>query len=90
MGLLTGLLTLPLAPVRSVAWLAERILDQAEKEMYDPAAVRRQLTVVEAEREAGRLSQEEAAALEDELVGRMMARRSSDGPGGGRGHPTAT
>jgi len=88
MGLFTGLLTLPLVPVRSVVWLAERILDQAEREMYDPAEVRRQLAVVQAEREAGRLSDEEAVALEDELVGRMMARRS-DGPGGGRGHPRA-
>ena len=28
MGLITGLLTLPLAPVRGTVWLAERILDR--------------------------------------------------------------
>ena len=75
MGLLTGLLTLPLAPVRSVAWLAERILEQAETQMYDPAAVRRQLAEVDAAREAGLMTEEEAAALEKTLLSRMMARR---------------
>jgi hypothetical protein len=86
MGLFTGLLTLPLAPVRSVAWLAERILEQAEQELYDPVAVRRRLADVEAAREAGELSEEEAAALENELLDRMMARRPA-GPEDDRGHP---
>jgi hypothetical protein len=46
MGLFTGLLTLPLAPVRSVVWVAERILEQAEQQMYDPVAIRRQLSEI--------------------------------------------
>ena len=88
MGLFTALLTLPLAPVRSVAWLAERIFEQAEEQMYDPVAVRRQLAVVEAEKEAGLLSADEATALENELLGRMMSRRSG-GPEGDGGFPRA-
>lgn len=79
MGLLTGLLTLPLAPVRSVAWLAERILEQAEQQMYDPVSIRRQLAEIEAAKQAGDLSEDEAVALENELLGRMMARRSEEG-----------
>jgi hypothetical protein len=75
MGLFTGLLLLPLAPVRGVAWLAERILERAEEQMYDPVAVRRQLGEVDAAREAGLLSDEEAATLEKTLLNRMMARR---------------
>jgi len=75
MGLLTGLLTLPLAPVRGVAWLAERVLDQAEQQMYDPATIRLQLSEVEEARAAGRLSDDEAAELENELLSRMMAQR---------------
>jgi cytochrome c-type biogenesis protein CcmI len=81
MGLFTGLLTLPLAPVRSVAWLAERILEQAEQQLYDPAVIRRQLAEIESARRSGRLPEDEAAALENELLSRMMARRSQ-GPGG--------
>jgi hypothetical protein len=86
MGLLTGLLTLPLAPVRSVAWLAERILEQAEQQMYDPASIRRQLLEVGEAREAGLLSDEEATELENELLSRMMARRSQ-GPESDDGFP---
>ncbi len=81
MGLFTGLLTLPLAPVRSVAWLAERIRDQVEQQMYDPASIRRQLCEVESQREAGVLSDEEAAELENVLLSRMLAGRSGDAEG---------
>jgi Gas vesicle protein G len=86
MGLLTGLLTLPLAPVRSVAWLAERILEQAEQQLYDPAVIRRQLAEIDAARRLGRLPEDEAAALEDEPLSRMMARRAA-GAEGERGRP---
>jgi hypothetical protein len=88
MGLFTGLLTLPLAPVRGVTWLAERILEQAEQQMYDPVAIRRQLAKVEAACAAGQLSEEEATALENELLGRMMSRRAG-GPEGDHESPRA-
>ena len=76
MGLVTGLLTLPLAPVRGVTWLAERIRDQAEQQMYDPAAIRRGLAEVEEARAKGELTEAEAAELEDELLGRLIPARS--------------
>jgi len=41
MGLLSGLLGLPLAPVRGVVWVADVIRQQAEKQYYDPAEIRR-------------------------------------------------
>lgn len=88
MGLLTGLLTLPLAPVRGVGWLAERILEQAEQQMYDPVVIRRKVAEIEEARQAGELSEDEAAALENELLGRMVARRS-EGAEGDRGIPRA-
>jgi hypothetical protein len=72
MGLFTGLLTLPLAPVRGVVWLAEVIRDQAEQQLYDPAAVRRQLAEVERAHEAGELSDAEAEEMENALLGRLM------------------
>jgi hypothetical protein len=81
MGLISGLLTWPIAPVRGVAWVGERILEEAERQWADPAAVERALRDVDARREAGELSEEEAAALEDELVARLMRRE----PGGDHG-----
>ena len=71
MGLLTGLLTLPLAPVRGVVWLAERIRDQAEQEMYAPAVIRGLLAQVDEAVAAGELSDEAAAELQDELLDRL-------------------
>jgi chorismate mutase len=74
-GLLTGLLGLPLAPVRGVVWLAEQIRDHAEEQFYDPVRIRAQLERVDEARRAGEISEEEAAELENELLQRLMERR---------------
>ena len=80
MGLVTGLLTLPLAPLRGVVWVAEQVYEQAQQELDDPAIVRRRLMEVQAAREAGTLTEEEASAQEAELVRRLWeARRNSAG-----------
>jgi hypothetical protein len=75
MGLIGGLLTLPLAPVRGTVWLAERILEQAESEFYDERAIRSQLLEIEAAREAGEIDDETAAQAEDVLLERLIAGR---------------
>jgi len=74
MGLLTGLLGLPLAPVRGTIAVADQVLKQAEEEYYDPARIRQQLEEVDRQREAGAISEDEAIAWEDELVDRLMNR----------------
>ncbi|MGY0540543.1 gas vesicle protein GvpG [Nocardioides sp. YJ-D4] len=73
MGLITQLLTLPIAPVRGVVWVAEQIQDEAESQYYDPAAIQAALEEVDARREAGLLTEEEAADLEEDLVQRLIA-----------------
>jgi Gas vesicle protein G len=79
MGLLTGLVTLPLAPVRGVIWLGEKLEAEARRQWTDPAAVRRQLAEVDAAYEAGELTAEERDRLQDELVARLLPEQ-----GGGR------
>jgi gas vesicle protein GvpG len=74
MGLLTGLLGLPIAPVRGVVWLAEQIQDEAEAQYYDPARIRAELERVERLRRSGELPERECAELEDELLQRLMHR----------------
>jgi hypothetical protein len=74
-GLLTGLLGSPLAPVRGVVWLAEQIRDHAEEQFYDPVRIRAQLERVDEARRAGEISEEEAVELENELLQRLMVRR---------------
>ena len=76
MGLITGLLTLPLAPVRGTVWLAEKIQEQAESELYDEGAIHGQLMQLEAMHVAGELTDEELRAAEDDLVERLMAIRA--------------
>ncbi|WP_225845758.1 gas vesicle protein GvpG [Streptomyces sp. HPF1205] len=73
MGLFTGLLTLPLAPVRGVVWVAERIQDEALRQTEDPTAIRRRLAEVDRAREAGEIPPEEAAREEEYLVGKLLA-----------------
>ena len=75
MGLVTGLLGLPLAPVRGVMWLAEQVLEQAEEQFYDPARIRAQLEQVDEARRSGDLSEEECVEVENELLQRLMHRR---------------
>lgn len=72
MGLITGLLTLPIAPVRGTVWVADQVLRQAEREYYDPARIQRQLEEIDERRAAGDIDEEEAAELEDELVRRLL------------------
>lgn len=75
MGLITGLLTLPLAPVRGTAWLAERIQEQAEGELYDEGAIQQQLMQLEDQHAAGEIDDEELAAAEDALIERLVEAR---------------
>ena len=84
MGLIGGLLTFPLAPVRGTVWIAERLLEQAEGDYYDEGAIQTQLIELETAREAGTISEEEAERAEDELVERLIeghARRVERGHG---------
>lgn len=71
MGLFTGLLTLPLAPVRGVAWVAEQVADEAERQLYDEDRIRSQLLHLELEAEEGLIGEEEQGRREDELLQRL-------------------
>ncbi|GAA1646467.1 gas vesicle protein GvpG [Georgenia ruanii] len=72
MGLLWNLLSLPLAPVRGTVWVGEQVLEEAERQYYDAGAIRRQLEEVAAARESGELGDDEADALEEQLVARLI------------------
>jgi hypothetical protein len=80
MGLLTGLLTLPLAPVRGTVWIAEQLAAQAEREMLSDRALRRQLVEAERAFDAGELTLEEYEAIEDGLLERIEQLESERPP----------
>ena len=82
MGLIIGLLTLPLAPVRGTVWLAERIQEQAEREYYDESAIRAELHEIEEARAAGDVDDRELDAMEDALIERLLESRGLAGRNG--------
>lgn len=71
MGLLTGLLTLPLAPVRGVAWVTEKVAEQAELELYDEQRILRELAELEMAKDEGVISEETFERGVDELLARL-------------------
>ncbi|MER5496155.1 MULTISPECIES: gas vesicle protein GvpG [unclassified Streptomyces] len=71
MGLLTQLATLPLAPVRGVAWVMERVVEAAENKYYDPAPVEQELAALERALVAGEIDEETFGRREDELLDRL-------------------
>ncbi|MER6842095.1 gas vesicle protein GvpG [Streptomyces platensis] len=71
MGLLTQLLTLPLAPVRGTVWVLDQVLLTAEREYYDPAPVRDELAALEQQLLDGDIGPEEFDSREDELLDRL-------------------
>jgi hypothetical protein len=77
MGLFTGLLTLPLAPVRGAVWVAEQLADEAERQLRDEP--RRRLLVAERQLELGQLTVEEYEAIEDEALARLDAEEVRSG-----------
>jgi hypothetical protein len=74
-GLISGIFTLPLAPLRGVVAAAEQVRRQAEEEFYDPVRIRQELEQVDRMRAEGTLTEEEAVAWEDELVERLIVAR---------------
>jgi hypothetical protein len=75
MGLLSGLLTLPLAPVNGVVWVARRLVDYAEREVFGEEAIRGALEDLDAEHAAGRISEAERDEAERQLMARLASRR---------------
>lgn len=80
MGLFTGLLGLPLAPVRGVMWVGEQLRDQAHAKLYDPVSIRRQVDELEQAYERGEITEEERDEQQQILLDRLIS-----GPESGAG-----
>lgn len=71
MGLITGVLTLPLAPVRGLAWLAGQLQDEAESQLYDEDRIRAELLQLELDCDDGLVDEQERAERENDLFERL-------------------
>lgn len=79
MGLLTLPPRLPFLPVLGVIHLAELIGEEAERQLSDPARIRRELEEAQRLWAAGEISDEERDRIEDEVTGRLVMRRTTGG-----------
>ena len=72
MGLLLKLLALPVTgPANALVWVAEKLSEQADKELYDEDKVRSQLMELEFRSDLGEINEEEYAQAEQELLDRL-------------------
>jgi hypothetical protein len=73
MGLISSIVTLPLAPIKGAIRLGEAIRDQAEqKTFHDPATIRRALERIDEAAAAGELSEGEKTAAQQQVFRRMQ------------------
>jgi hypothetical protein len=72
MDLLTLPFRLPLMPLRGFVRLAEILQEQAERELRDPASVRRQLEEAQEAHISGEMSDADLADVEEQAVGRLL------------------
>jgi hypothetical protein len=78
MGLFTGLVTLPLAPVRGVMWVAEQVMEEMERENYDEDSIRRELLQLELDFEDELIDEDERRVREEALLERMAMSHAGD------------
>jgi hypothetical protein len=87
MGLLSGVLLLPLAPVRGVIWISDRLIDAAETELNDPGVIRARLTALNRALEDGEIDLPQFEREEEHLLDLLcrtptVPRNGIDGPPG--------
>lgn len=71
MGLIGGLLTLPLAPARGLVWVLDQAVAEAEAQLHDPARIRAELADAEAALERGEIDEATYEEVERELLDRL-------------------
>jgi hypothetical protein len=72
MGLLLDLLAFPLmGPVKGLVWVAEKVAEQAENELYNADRVRGQLMELELRLDLGEITEEEYLEAEEFLLERL-------------------
>ncbi|HEX6351418.1 gas vesicle protein GvpG [Actinophytocola sp.] len=79
MGLLSTILTFPLAPVRAVMALGRVIQQRVDEEMRNPALARRDLEALEEAHRAGEITDEEQADHQQQILDRMTGSAPSTG-----------
>jgi Gas vesicle protein G len=81
MGLLKGVILLPLAPVTGLRWVTEVLAGEAERELAAQQSPARALAELDAKRANGEISDEEAEEVESRLIEAMLSEHGLSGGG---------
>jgi phosphate uptake regulator len=81
-GLMTFVVSLPLAPVRGVIALGRLVQEQVEQELHAPSSVRRDLEAAAEAREAGEITADEEAAVQRRALERVAEPTTAEPPEG--------
>jgi len=63
---------LPLAPVAGVVWVADRLADEAERQLTDDAPIRGQLADLAEAHDRGEISDADYDVIEEQLLRQMQ------------------
>ena len=76
MGILFDIVAFPLmGPIKGVTWIAQKMVEQAEKELYSVDAIRGKLLEMELRFDMGEIPEKEYEALEETLLGLLRTAR---------------
>ena len=79
--MIIDLLTSPfLGPIKGVAWITEKIIEQAESQMPSERTVLRDLTELQLRLDLGEISEEEYDKQEEVLLQQLQGLRNENSP----------
>ncbi|MBI5571280.1 MAG: gas vesicle protein GvpG [Desulfomonile tiedjei] len=67
-----------LAPVKGVAWLAQQIQEEANRQLFDPAVIKARLAELQEQCDSGLISEAELRKAESALLERLQAARQRE------------
>lgn len=71
MGLIGGLLKLPLAPARGLTWVLTQVAEEADARLNDPRRIRAELAEAAEALDRGEMDEQTYDAIEEELLARL-------------------
>jgi hypothetical protein len=82
-GLFTALATLPLAPVRGVAWVAQQVAEEAERQAENAPRLRHELVQLELDHDTGLVDDDEYEQRADALFEQLAQAHATPPMAGG-------
>jgi len=69
-----------LAPIKGVKWIAEKMEEMANKELFDPDKIREELMTLQAKLDMGEMKEEDYTAREKKLLERLTEIQEREKP----------